>query len=82
MLTAGSNLRDDLVEEVAAGTILHLYIQTSGSKRTSRASRSSTLASDAGCSVKHAVNSRSAGRAMSKTLCGAGRKAQPCHPVD
>src|SRR6202040_3571176 len=23
--TAGSNLRDDLVEEVAAGTILHLY---------------------------------------------------------
>ena len=47
-------------------------IQTSGSKRSSRARRSSTLASGAGCSAKHRLKSRSAGRASSKALCGAG----------
>jgi Uncharacterised protein conserved in bacteria (DUF2336) len=47
-------------------------IHTSGSKRISRARRSSTLASGAGSSPRHRVKSRSAGRASSKTLCGAG----------
>jgi len=47
-------------------------IHASGSNFSSRARRSSTLASGAGCSLRHRLKSRSAGRASSKALCGAG----------